>query len=263
MEQGYIELSYMQVGIAALLILVNGLISFALGLGLAQKLFFGALRMTVQLLLIGYFLHWVFDFDTWYAVAGVMLIMTLTAGVSAVGRTKFKYRGIVKNSVVSIWLSSWFVTLTGLIVIVQVHPWFSPQYSIPLLGMILGNTLNGISLGMDRFTSDLLAKRGQVETHLSLGATSWEAARELVADAVRTGMIPIVNLMMVAGIVSLPGMMTGQLLAGVQPVQAVKYQIVVIFLIAAGTALGTLGGVLLGFKHLFNKSHQFLYQELT
>ena len=102
--------------------------------------------------------------------------------------------------------------------------------------MILGNTLNGISLGLDRLGEQLASKRDQVETLLALGATRWEAARAFIQQAVRTGMIPMINSMMIVGLVSLPGMMTGQLLGGTPPEQAVRYQIVIMFLLAAGTA---------------------------
>jgi putative ABC transport system permease protein len=147
----------------------------------------------------------------------------------------------------------------ALFVLIGVKPWYSPQYAIPLLGMILGNTLNGISLGLDRLGSALAAQRPQVEAMLALGATRWEAARAPVREAVRTGLIPMLNSMMVVGIVSLPGMMTGQILAGSSPIEAVKYQIVIMFLIASGTALGTVSVVLLSYRRLFNASHQFLY----
>jgi putative ABC transport system permease protein len=129
--------------------------------------------------------------------------------------------------------------------------------------MILGNTLNGISLGLDRLGDELSGQRDRVEALLCLGATRWEAAHSAIETAVRTGMIPMINSMMVVGIVSLPGMMTGQLLSGVDPIQAVKYQIVILFLIAAGTALGTISVVLLSFRQLFNSRHQFLYQRLN
>ncbi|MHC5541752.1 ABC transporter permease, partial [Singulisphaera rosea] len=97
----------------------------------------------------------------------------------------------------------------------------------------------------------------------ALGATRWEAARRPIQESVRTGMIPTINAMMVVGIVSLPGMMTGQLLAGVAPVEAVKYQIVIMFLISSGTALGTVGVVLLSYRRLFNVDHQFLYRRIA
>jgi energy-coupling factor transporter ATP-binding protein EcfA2 len=141
-----------------------------------------------------------------------------------------------------------------------VKPWYAPQYAIPLLGKILGNTLNGISLGLDRLGSELAARRAEVEALLALGATRWEAARQPIQQAVRTGLIPIINSIMVVGIVSLPGMVTGQILAGASPLEAVKYQIVIVFLFASGTALGTVSVVLLSYRRLFNSSHQFLYQ---
>jgi putative ABC transport system permease protein len=259
MDEPYIELSYWQVGLAALLILINGAISVALRLGLERQLLIAAARTTVQLLLIGLVLQWVFAASHWYIVLAMMVVITLTAGVAAVRRTKHRYPGIWLNSIVSVWASSWTVAAIALLAIIPVEPWFAPQYAIPLLGMILGNTLSGISLGLDRLGSELDVQRDQVESLLALGATRWEAARPPIRDAVRTGMVPIINAMMVVGIVSLPGMMTGQLLAGVDPLEAVKYQIVIMFLIASGSALGTMGAVLLSYRRLFNAHHQFMH----
>lgn len=259
---GYVELTYVQVGAAALLVLVNGAISVLLRLGLERRLLVAAVRTTVQLLLVGLVLQWVFSLSRWYLVAALGLVMVVVAGVAAVRRTDRRYPGIWINSVLSVWLSSWVITAAALLGIVDVEPWYRPQYAIPLLGMILGNTLNGISLGLDRLGEELTARRIEVEGLLALGATRWEAAREPVRRAVRTGMVPIVNTMMVAGIVSLPGMMTGQLLAGVDPVEAVKYQVVIMFLIASGTALGTVGVVLLSYRQLFSPRHVFLHARL-
>ena len=258
-SNGYIELSYLQVGAATLLILINGGISVALKLGLERRLLVAATRTVIQLLLVGLVLQWVFSVSTWYLVVALMLVMALVAGVAAVRRTDRRYPGIWLNAILSVWVSSWVITAAALFGIVDVEPWFAPQYAIPLLGMILGNTLNGISLGLDRLGEELTGRRSEVEGLLALGATRWEAARGPVRRAVRTGMIPIVNSMMVVGIVSLPGMMTGQLLAGVAPVDAVEYQVVIMFLIASGTALGTVGVVLLSYRRLFNPHHQFLH----
>ncbi len=259
MSAEYLQLSYVQVAAAALLIVVNGAISLALKLGLERRLLVAAVRTVVQLLLVGLVLQWVFALSRWYLVVALMGVMALVAGVAAVRRTDRRYPGIWLNAILSVWVSSWLITAAALFGIVDVDPWFSPQYAIPLLGMILGNTLNGISLGLDRLGEELTGRRGEVEGLLALGATRWEAARGPVRHAVRTGMVPIVNTMMVVGIVSLPGMMTGQLLAGVDPVEAVKYQVVIMFLIASGTALGTVGVVVLSYRRLFNPRHQFLY----
>ena len=243
--------------LAALLIVINGAISVLLKLDLERRLLIAAACTIVQLLLIGFVLEWVFRLDRWYVVVAMMSVMTFVAGIAAIKRTSIRFPGIWARSVAATWASSWLMAALALTVIVGVRPWYTPQYAIPLLGMILGNTLNGVSLGLDRLGSELLGKRDQVECLLALGATRWEAARPLVQQAVKTGLIPTINAMMVVGIVSLPGMMTGQLLAGTSPVEAVKYQIVIMFLIASGTALGTVLVVLFSFRRLFNEDHQF------
>jgi len=261
---GYVELSYFQVGLAALLIVVNGAISIGLRLRMEQSLFLASVRTVVQLLLVGLMLEWVFQLDRWYVVLGIGCLMTLIAGLTAASRNERRYPGIWLNTVISVWASSWIVTSFALFAVMQgIDKWYEPQYAIPLLGMVLGNTLNGISVGLNTFTDALVTRREQVESLLALGATRWEAARTPIQHAIRTGMIPIINSMMVVGIVSLPGMMTGQLIAGMAPVQAVKYQVVIMFLIASATALGTVGVVVLSFLQLFNRDHQFLYFRIS
>lgn len=256
------NLSLIDLGIAALLVLFNGIISVLLKLDLERKLFWAAVRTVLQLLAIGYVLGWVFAHGRWYSVLGLMVVMTLIAGVSGSQRGAWRYAGQGLDSVVSIWLSSWLVAAMGLFVVIGIHPWYAPQYAIPILGMILGNALTGVSLGMERMMSELTARRDRVEAALALGATRWEAAREPARLAVRAGMLPTLNQMAVVGVVSLPGMMTGQVLAGQSPLQAVRYQIVIMFLIAAGSALGTLGAVLLAYRRLFSAGHCFLAARL-
>jgi len=256
----YVELSYFQVALAGLLIAVNGAISVGLQLRMERSLFLASVRTVVQLLLVGLVLEWVFRLDRWYIVLGVGCLMTLIAGLTAASRNERRYPGIWLNTAISVWVSAWIVTSFAVFAVMNgAVKWYEPQYTIPLLGMVLGNTLNGISVGLNTFTEALVTRRDQVESLLALGASRWEAARAPVQQAVRTGMIPIINSMMVVGIVSLPGMMTGQLIAGMAPVQAVKYQVVIMFLIASATALGTVGVVLLTFLRLFNADHQFLH----
>jgi len=258
---GYVELSYFQVSLAALLIVAGGVISVVLKLRMERLLLLASVRTVVQLLLVGLVLEWVFRLDRWYAVMAVACLMTLVAGLTAAGRNERRYDGIWFNTVFSVWASAWFVTAFALFGVLQgVEKWYEPQYAIPLLGIVLGNTLNGISVGLNTFIEALITRREQVESLLALGATRWEAARTPVQHAVRTGMTPIINAMMVAGIVSLPGTMTGQLLAGVAPIEAVKYQIVIMFLVASATALGTVSVILLSFLRIFDADHRFLHR---
>jgi putative ABC transport system permease protein len=263
MQAEYLELSSAQLAVAASLVVASGVISLLLELGLERRLLLAAMRTVVQLLLLSLVLRWIFQAGQWYFVLALILVMTLVAGVAAVRRVERRYSGLLLDSVIAIWVSSWCVTAVALFAVVRPEPWYLAQYAIPLLGMLLHNTLNGISLGMDRFSSELAGRRTEVETLLALGATRWEASRSAMQQAVRTGMIPTINSMMVIGIVSIPGMMTGQLLAGVAPLQAGMYQMMIMFLIAAGTSLGTTAVVLLGYRRLFNRDHQFLPHRLV
>lgn len=258
----YLELSYGRVAIAAALVLVNAGLSLALSLGIERRLLIAAGRTVVQLLLVGLVLEWVFGLDRWIAVAAVALVMVLAAGRAAIGNVSRRYAGIWIDGLLAMGVASWAITGLALGAIVQPRPWYEPQYAIPLLGMMLGNSLNGVSLGLERFGEELAGGRGRIDGLLALGATRWEAASGAVRAAIRTGLVPITNSMMVVGIVSLPGMMTGQLLAGVAPVEAVKYQVMIMFLIATATAFGTITVVLLAYRRLFSRSHQFLRERL-
>lgn len=258
MDSSYIQLSYFQVFLATSLLLVNGFLSLYLRLGIERLLLIAAIRTVVQLLLIGFVLQWVFQNNQWTISLSVILIMTWVAGFTASSRTKYRYPNMRLYSVVSIWASAWLVTGFAVFAILKLTPWYRPQYLIPLLGMVLGNSLNGVCLALDRMCVELVSKKNELESQLALGANRWEAAHPYLVTAIRTGMIPMINSMMIVGLVSLPGMMTGQLLAGLDPLEAVKYQIVIMFLIASTTMLGTVSVVLLGYRQMFTSFHQFI-----
>lgn len=256
MPTEYSTISYAQLAFATCLMAINVGISIAFRLNLSRSLAIASIRMVVQLLAIGFVLEWLFERRNPWLIVAIALLMAGVAGRAALGRTKWHFAGTYWNSLISILLAAAVVTSWTIGVVVRVEPWYDPQYLIPLIGMVLGNALNGISLGLDRFVQGLIDRQSHVETLLALGATRWEAARQQIQDAVRTGMIPITNSMMVMGLVSLPGMMTGQILAGASPIDAVRYQIAIVFAIASGTALGTFGVVLLAFNRLLSPTHQ-------
>ncbi len=255
-EVAYLPIGPWQLALASLAIAVNVALSIGLRLGLARTLVVASIRMTAQLLLIGLVLEWVFALDEPLPILAIALVMSGLAAVAAVQRTQRRFAGVYWDSLVSVLTAAFLVTGFALVGVVRVRPWYDAQYLIPLLGMVLGNVLNGISLALDRFTEGVAQRRGQVELLLTLGATRWEAAHALVTDALRVAMIPTINAMMVMGIVSLPGMMTGQILAGAAPADAVRYQIVIMFMIAAATALGAFGVVMLAFVRLFDARHR-------
>lgn len=255
-NRGVIPIDNGHLAIAAALVLVSGLVSLVLRLGLERQLFIAAVRTVVQLLLIGYLLRWVFAVDNPYLLLPILVFMVAAASHSAVDRAHRRYRAVSLDAFITLALSGLVTTFTVTSAIIGVTPWYRPQYVIPLLGMILGNALTGISLSLDVLLESLSEKRAEVEMELSLGASRWEAARGPLASAVRRGMIPTINAMQVVGIVSLPGMMTGQILSGTDPVVAVRYQIVVMFMLAAGTAVGCTLAALLAYRRLFNERHQ-------
>jgi putative ABC transport system permease protein len=261
-EAAYLHIDLAQLALAAALVLVNVGLSWALRLGLGRSLLIASLRMSAQLLLVGLVLDWVFALNDPLSVLAIAMVMATLAAVAAVNRTRRRFAGVYWDALVSVVGAAFVVTGAAVIGIIRVDPWFDAQYAIPLLGMVLGNVLNGISLALDRFTEGVVSRRERIEAFLSLGATRWEAAHDLVRDALRVGMIPTINSMMVMGVVSLPGMMTGQILAGAAPTDAVRYQIVIVFMIAAATALGGAGVTLLAFRRLFDARHRLRVDRL-
>ena len=249
-----IQLSMVDLSVSGVLILAAGLISILLHLKMEKKLFLASARTVIQLLLLGYILRYVFRIDNPFVLGIVLVFMTSAAAYTAVANINRTVKGIF-------WLgfSTTFVVTQ---LVINVEPWYQPRYVIPLAGMVFGNALTGISLSLDQFLEELSIGRERVEMELSLGATRWEAASFPIRSSLKRGMIPIINTMMAAGLVSLPGMMTGQILAGADPLEAVKYQIVVMFMITAATVLGCMLSVLLVYRRLFNDRHQLRIERI-
>ena len=251
-------LSPLDLALAASLLVLLGALSWRLQLGLGKQLAIAAARTTVQLLLIGQILRLLFAHVHIGALLLMSLVMLAAAGREVMERQHRPIRGIYGWLIGtgSMFISSFTVTLLALVVIIGNVPWYTPQYAIPLLGMLLGNTMSGVALGMDRMTETLWLQRQVIEQRLLLGQTAGQAVREIRSQAIRAGMMPILNSMATAGLVSLPGMMTGQILGGSSPLDAVHYQILVMFLICAGTGFGTVVAILGVERHLFDSRHR-------
>ncbi|OOZ39567.1 iron export ABC transporter permease subunit FetB [Solemya pervernicosa gill symbiont] len=260
-----ISLTPFDLALAALLVLLLAFISSKMALDIAPRLLIAALRTTLQLALIGVVLKALFANVNLLWIALIASAMLIMAGREVGARQHRRFVGWWGYGVgtLSMFISSFSVTLLALTVIIGNDPWYQPQYAIPLLGMLLGNTMNGISLGMDRLTTDAWRQRAVIESRLMLGESWCDAIATIRRDALRVGMIPMINAMAAAGVVSLPGMMTGQILAGAPPMEAVKYQILIMFLITAGTGFGTLTAVWLGARRLFDDRHRLRLERLT
>lgn len=260
-----IVLAPADLALAALLIVALAGLSRRMQLGIEGQLLSSAARSTIQLLLIGLVLKLLFDNAHWVWVALMAAVMIGVAGREVMVRQKRRFLGWWGFGLGSLamFVSSFTVTVLALVLVIGSHPWYAPQYAIPLLGMILGNTMNGISLALDRLTQEALQKRQIIETRLALGQPCRQAISDSRREAIRVGLIPIINAMAAAGIVSLPGMMTGQILAGTPPVEAVKYQILVMFLIAGGTGFGTVVAVSLAARRLFDERQRLRVDRLS
>jgi len=259
-----IQLSVFDLSLAALLVLALALTSARIYPGLAKQLLVAALRTAIQLTLIGLVLKALFANSHLLWVGLLSLLMLVVAGREVMARQHRRFAGRwgYGIGVVSMFVSSFTVALFALIVVVGNEPWYQPQYAIPLLGMLLGNTMNGIALALDRLTQSAWEQRDVIEARLMLGYSASEAVSGIQQQVFRSGFIPIINAMAAAGIVSLPGMMTGQILAGAEPVEAVKYQILIMFLVSAGSGFGTLAAVHLAVRRLFDERQRLRLDRL-
>jgi len=259
-----IQLSVFDLSLAALLVLALALTSARIYPGMAKQLLVAALRTAIQLTLIGLVLKALFANSHLLWVGLLSLLMLVVAGREVMARQHRRFAGRwgYGIGVVSMFVSSFTVALFALIVVVGNEPWYQPQYAIPLLGMLLGNTMNGIALALDRLTQSAWEQRDVIEARLMLGYSASEAVSGIQQQVFRSGLIPIINAMAAAGIVSLPGMMTGQILAGADPVEAVKYQILIMFLVSAGSGFGTLAAVHLAVRRLFDERQRLRLDRL-
>lgn len=250
-----IPLTPLDLSLCAFLVILLAASSARLKLGIHKQLIVSAFRCTIQLLLVGLVLEFLFASQEFIWLAIMATIMLLVAGHAVCARQQRPLRGwwMYGIGTLSMCISSFTVTCFALQIIINTSPWYTPQYAIPLLGMLLGNTMNGIAISIDRLTQSAWQQRTVIEQRLALGQTRSVALSSITKDSMRSGMIPIINSMATTGIVSLPGMMTGQILGGSLPMDAVKYQILILFLIAAGTGFGVMAAVHLTGRRLFDE----------
>jgi putative ABC transport system permease protein len=256
-----IEVSWTDLALAAALILVAVAISRWQGLGLGRGIFIGAVRASVQLIAVGYVLVYMFEVARWWLVLLALAIMLVAATLATARRRRGRAAPGERRVLWSIHGMALLVG-TGLTlayvteVVLHVRPWYEPRYVIPLFGMIAGSAMNGAALAAERLASEMELRRGEVEAYLALGASPARAAAEPVRRALTAALIPAVNSLMVVGIVQLPGMMTGQILAGQSPLVAVRYQIVVAFMLTSATAITSCIAVLRYRRAFFTSAAQ-------
>lgn len=250
-----ISLTTQRIFLACVLVMVLALTTWRANLKLARPLLIASFRLIIQLSLVGLILEYVFEINNLLLVALIALVMLLVAGREVSVRQKYRISGRWGYGIgtSSMFVSSFAVSVFGLAAIIRAENWWDPRYSIPVLGMLLGNTMTAVALSLDRFTTYVWEGREVIEAKLLLGHSSQEALKTILRDSLRAGLMPVINSMAIAGIVSLPGMMTGQILAGNSPDDAVRYQIVIWLLIAGGCGFGSILVVKMAAKRVFDE----------
>ena len=250
------DLAVLDLALAAGLVLIAVGISRRHGLGLEKDMLIAAVRTVVQLILLGYAVGLIFSIDRWWAVTALLAGMVGYGGVVAARRVKLPIPGLWITTSVALLIGSGLVSVAVIGGIVRPEQWYDPRYAIPLVGMIVGNSMNAGSVAMERFAAELAAREDEVEAWLSLGAEPAKACSRAAAAGIRAGLISVLNTMAVVGIVNIPGMMTGQIIGGSDPVTAAKYQILVMFMLLATNSLTAALAVVLGRRHFFTRDWQ-------
>ncbi len=260
----YIPLSTVDLALSGVLLALNGAISVAYGLRLEKSLAIAAARMIIQLAVVALALKFIFMQNSalWTLLFIAIMAAATIAEVIASQHRRFKgWRALLTSS--SPAFLSGLATTVIAIAIIQPTPWHAPRVMLPILGMLVGNALSGVALTLDAVTGAADRERREIEARLALGATRYQAFEDVLRRGLRTGLTPLLNAMAAAGIVSLPGMMTGQILAGIDPVEAAKYQIMIMFLIAGATAVAVVAGGLIAVWLLTDERHRLRLDRLS
>ena len=256
------EISISSLALGFLLISVPSAFAGLLRIGVTRELLYAALRAAFQLMLVGFVLRWTLSQRDPFAAVILLIAMILIAGVNAQRRQKFPYPSLwLKASLVIVFATMGPLSF-ALCVVVRADPWYDPHLLVPLAGMILGNAMTSLVLGLDRFYAGLKDQWRIVEARLSLGATRYQACLPVTRGAARAALLPLINTMMIIGVVHLPGMIVGQITAGSDPAQASRYQLMIMYVIGATNSLSTLGVIYLGIRRFTTTNHQLCYHLL-
>jgi putative ABC transport system permease protein len=239
---------------ALALVGVAALISRHQKVGLGKEMLTAVIRAFVQLIAIGYVLEFIFAARGPYWILLIVTIMVAIAGYTAGQRG----RGVPRSTVVATAAGSCGALFTiGMLLGLQVFP-YQPRYIIPIAGMIVGNAMVVCGLVMGRLRDDIKLQKPQIEAALALGATEQQAVAGQLKRAMAAGMTPIVDNTKTVGLISLPGAMTGMILAGAPALEAVQVQIIVMYMLIGAAAVSGLTAAYLTYRQFFTRAHQLV-----
>ena len=257
----FLDITIWDVLISLGLVAIVVVVSISYRLALEKDLAIGAIRCFIQLIAAGYVLKWIFGFDKWYIVLLTLVVMTLIAGYHALRRADEPLGRSLVYAIGGITIGASIVLTVTFSLVIRVDPWYAPQYVVPLGGMMINGAMNGVSVGMLSLKNAARDNREYLDSALALGVKGEVAAQKFYRQAIKTALIPTINGLMTVGIVQMPGIMSGSIIAGVDPTQAVLYQIVVMYALAAAQCLAVIVGLRFYVRSFFNKAQQLVVGE--
>lgn len=252
-----IDIPIIQLVIAYIFVLILMLIVKIRDIGNTSEIIIASIRMTIQLVLVGYVLTYIFQNPSIPLVLLVLVIMEGFAVQNIYSRISEPISLSLKIIIGSAMITGTGISIfTFILIVVNLEPWFLPQYFIPISGMLIGNSMTGISLGTEGLINGIKDNTAQIENALMLGAEPEMTTLEISNRAFYNAILPTLNSMIGMGIIFLPGMMTGQMLAGAPPLTAIKYQIAIMMGILGSVTLTVFIMIHFGARTFFNERKQ-------
>jgi putative ABC transport system permease protein len=248
-----INITWIQLAIGFVILLLPAWILWKYRTGLNKKLVTASVRMVLQLLFVGYYLEYLFEYDNPWINAAWIFVMVAVADFATIDRSELKRKfSTVLPIFAATFLGIIIIDLFFLEVVIDLPKLLAAQYTIPITGMVLGNCLRSNVIGINAFYYSLTDQKERYQFYLACGASRSEALQSFIGNAIQKSANPTLASMATIGLVSLPGMMTGQILSGSSPLIAIKYQIMIMVAIFSGTVLSVYLGIMFTNYFVFN-----------
>jgi len=252
-----INLGIWQVALAYIFVLILIAIVRLRGIKREKQILISSIRMTLQLIITGYLLVYILDNPSPLVTTGIIILMETFAVFTVFRKFKGRLSRALKK-VVAVSMSAGTLSCLAfyLFAVVRISPWYDPQYFIPIAGMLIGNSMTGITLAVNALLSGMTTQKHLVEEALMLGATPKAATKSIINGTFDGAIMPTINSMIGMGIVFLPGMMTGQILSGTAPTTAIAYQIAIMLGILGAVGITVIIMLQMGYRTFFNEQAQ-------
>ncbi|RIP37287.1 iron export ABC transporter permease subunit FetB [Staphylococcus gallinarum] len=252
-------MSTIALALTGLLLLFPIIVSYKEKLHITKDLLVSTIRAVIQLVILGYLLHFIFNINQKWILIVFVLIIIINAAWNTLGRASTVMHHVFLISLISIFIG---VSLPLLGVVLTGAIEFKPNEVIPVSGMLASNSLIAINLAYQNLDREFVKEMSQIESKLTLGANPKLASKDTIRQSIKTAIVPTIDSVKTYGIVSIPGMMTGLIIGGVAPLDAVKFQLMVVFIHTTATIMSALLATYLSYKQFFNHRDQLIGREM-